>query len=146
MKERREIYLKRSGSVFRIYIGGAAIVSWFIAMFDPTALMYSVAASADGAYAIWALMLLGGCLLVDAILNDILPERWHWRVAMNQRHYLMVGMAGCYLAQIYTAIELGRHISLTYNYLWNAGMIMFAAFLDAHQRLKDAQCQIANNS
>lgn len=143
---RRTLYLQRSGSIFRIFMGGAAVVSWIIAMTDPNAVMYSVAATADGAAAIWALMLLGGCLMVDAIVNDILPERWHWRVALRQRHYLLVGMAFCYLAQIYTAFELGRHISLAYDYTWRASMIMLAAFYDAHQRLKDAKCQIANNS
>lgn len=122
------------------------MVSWYIAMTDPNAFMYSVASTSDGASAIWALMLLGACSVVDAIVNDILPERYHWRVALRQRHYILVGMAFCYLAQIYTAFEIGRHISLAYNYLWNASMIMLAAFIDAHQRLKDAKCLTANNS
>ena len=146
MSDPREIYLKRAASVFRIHIGGAAVVSWFVAMTDSTALMYSVASTSDGAYAIWALMFLGTCAVVDAIMNDMLPEKFHWRVALNQRHYILVGMAFCYLAQIYTALELDRHVSLAYAYLWNVIWIMFAAFLDAHQRLKDAKCQTANNS
>jgi hypothetical protein len=146
MKDRREIYLKRSGSLFRIFMGGAAVISWIIAMTDENALMYSVASTADGASAIWALMILGACLMADAVFNDILPDRWHWRVALRQRHYLLVGMAFCYLAQIYTAFELGRHISLVYDYLWRASIIMLAAFYDAHQRLKDAKCQISNDS
>lgn len=145
MKDRREVYLKRSGSVFRIYIGGAAMVSWYTAMFDPSALMHSVASTVDGAMAIWALMALGACSVVDAVFNDVLPDRYHWRVAMRQRHYILVGMAFCYLAQIYTAFTLGKHISLTYGYLWNASMIMLAAFYDANQRLKDAKCLTANN-
>jgi hypothetical protein len=145
MKDRREIYLKRSGSLFRIYVGGAAMVSWYTAMFDPNAVMHSVASTTDGASAIWALMILGACSVVDAVFNDILPDRWHWRVAMRQRHYILVGMAFCYLAQIYTAFNLGKHISLTYGYLWNASMIMLAAFYDANQRLKDAKCLTANN-
>lgn len=144
--DRRTLYLQRSGSIFRIYMGGAAIVSWYIAMTDPSALMHSAASTVDGASAVWALMVLGGCALVDAVVNDILPERWHWRVAVRQRHYILVGMAFCYLAQIYTAFELGRHISLAYSYVWNASLLMLAAFIDAHQRLKDAKCQIANNS
>lgn len=144
--DRRTRYLQLAGSVFRIFMGGAAVISWIVAMTDPNALMHSVASTTDGALAVWALMLLGGCLMVDAIFNDVLSERWHWRVALRQRHYLLVGMAFCYLAQIYTAFELGRHISLTYDYTWRAMWIMFAAFIDAHQRLKDAKCQIANNS
>jgi hypothetical protein len=146
MKDRREIYLKRSGSLFRIFMGGAAVISWIIAMTDENALMYSVASTADGASAIWALMILGACLMADAIFNDILPDRWHWRVALRQRHYILMLMAFCYLAQIYTAFELGRHISLAYDYLWRASIIMLAAFYDAHQRLKDAKCQISNDS
>lgn len=145
MKDRREVYLKRSGSVFRIYIGGAAMVSWYTSMFDSSALMHSVASTTDGAMAIWALMILGACSVVDAVFNDVLPDRYHWRVALRQRHYILVGMAFCYLAQIYTAISLGKHISLTYGYLWNASMIMLAAFYDANQRLKDAKCLTANN-
>jgi hypothetical protein len=146
MKDRREIYLKRSGSLFRIFMGGAAVISWIIAMTDENALMYSVASTADGASAIWALMILGACLMADAIFNDMLPDRWHWRVALRQRHYILMLMAFCYLAQIYTAFELGRHISLAYDYLWRASIIMLAAFYDAHQRLKDAKCQISNDS
>lgn len=144
-KDRREVYLQRSGSIFRIYMGGAACISWYTAIADPSSLMHSVAATVDGASAIWALMILGACAVVDAVVNDILPERWHWRVALRQRHYILVLMAFCYLAQIYTAFQTGRHISLAYSYLWNASMIMLAAFIDAHQRLKDAKCQIANN-
>lgn len=127
-------------------MGSAAIVSWHIAMTDPTALIHSVASTSDGANAIWVLMLLGGCVPVDAIVNDMLPERFHWRVAVRQRHYILVGMAFCNLAQIYTAFEIDRNISLADSYLWNASALMAAAFIDAHQRLKDAKCQIANNS
>lgn len=145
MKDRREIYVRRAGSVFRIYMGGNAIVSWYIAMTDPRALLHLVASTWDGATLIWMLMLLGGCAVIDAIVNDLLPERFHWRVALRQRHFILVGMAFCFLTQIYISFAQGRSTGLVFYYLWNASMIMLAAFLDAHQRLKDAKCSIANN-
>lgn len=146
MSSRREIYAQRSGSVFRIYMGGNACVSWYIAMTDSRSLISTVAATWDGAALIWMLMLLGVCAICDAVINDLLPERWHWRVALRQRHFILVGMAFCFLTQIYISFAQGRSTGLTFYYLWNACMIMLAAFLDAHQRLKDAKCQIANNS
>lgn len=146
MKSRREIYAQRSGSVFRIYMGGNACVSWYIAMTDPRSLLSSVAATWDGAALIWMLAALGACAVVDAVVNDLLPERWHWRVALRQRHFILVGMAFCFLTQIYISFAQGRSTGLVLYYLWNASMIMLAAFLDAHQRLKDAKCSTANNS
>lgn len=144
--QRREIYMHRSGSVFRVYMGGNAIVSWYIAMTDNRSLLHSVSEAWDGAALMWILMVLGACAVVDAVVNDLLPQRYHWRVALRQRHFILVGMAFCFLTQIYIAFAQSRSTGLVLYYLWNASMIMLAAFLDAHQRLKDAKCLIARNS
>ena len=137
---------QRSGSVFRIYVGGNAIVSWYIALTDPRSLMHAVTASSQGAMLVWLLMVLGAAAVVDALINDIAPRRYHWRVALRQRHYILTAMAFCYLAQLYLACVYNfRSSGLLIYYLWNAGMIMLAAFLDAHQRSKDYSCSIACN-
>jgi len=146
MKDRREVYLKRSGSLFRISIGGYSMLTWYIAMTDPRAQMYWVATESDGAVALWLLMICGVCAVIDAVVNDILPDRFQWRIALNQRHYILWGLAAGYLAQVYNAFQNSNDSSFTYIYLWNAGLILCAAFYDAKQRLKDAKCQIANNS
>ena len=39
----------RAGSVFRMYVGGNAIVTWYVAMTDPRSLMQLVASTRDGA-------------------------------------------------------------------------------------------------
>lgn len=133
----------RSGSAFRIYMGGHAIVAWYIAMTDTRSLMHAVASRGEGAALIWLLMLLGACALVDAIINDLAPECLHWRRALKQRHFILTGMAFCYLAQIYVAFCSQQSTGLLLYYLWNAGVIVFAAYLDAHQRSKDASCATA---
>ena len=134
-----------SGTAFRIYMGGNAIVTWYIAMTDARSLMHVVASSGEGAALVWLLMILGACAVVDAVVNDVAPARFHWRIALRQRHFILTAMAFCYVAQLYVAFYSFRSTALLFYYLWNAGMIMLAAFLDAHQRSKDASCAIVCN-
>jgi hypothetical protein len=144
-KDRRTKYIERAGSLLRVAMGGYSILTWFIAMTDPRAQMYWVATESDGAVALWMLMICGACVLIDAVVNDILPDRYHWRFALHLRHYSLWGMAAGFLAQVYNAYASNNNSGFTYIYLWNAGLILIAAFWDAKQRLKDAKCQIANN-
>lgn len=146
MMERRKVYTQRDGSMFRIYIGGLAIIALYMSVEVPDSLSYAVASTSDGAMLILAQAFLGGCAIVDAVVNDLLPARWHWRLALRQRHYIMVGMAFCFLTQIFSALWQSRLTGLEAYYTWNAAMIMIAAFPDAYQRLKDVKCQTANNS
>lgn len=132
--------------MFRIYIGGLAIIALYMSIWVPDSLSASVASTSDGAMLIWLQAVLGGCAIVDAVLNDVLPAQWHWHLALQQRHYIMVGMAFFFLTQIFTAVWQGRLTGLETYYFWNALAIMLAAFPDAYQRLKDATCQTTNNS
>lgn len=144
--DRRRTRTPRDGSMFRIYIGGLAIIALYTSIWVPDSLSARVASTTDGATLIWAQSLLGAFAIIDAVVNDLLPPHWHWHLAMRQRHYLMVGMAFCFLAQIFTAVWQDRLTGIEAYYTLNAVMIMLAAFPDAHQRLKDAKCQTANNS
>ena len=141
-ERRRSLIVARAGSAFRLYVGGNAIVSWYVAMTDPRALMHLAASSADGAVLVWAVMLIGAWALLDAFINDVLPARFHWRLALAQRHFVLAGMAFCYMAQLYIAYYTSRPASLLVYYIWNAAAIMVVAFIDAHQRAKDQACKI----
>ena len=145
MKRLPQSAASRAGSVFRIYMGGNAIVTWYVAMTDARSLMHLVASTHEGATLVWMLMAFGAAAVIDAVVNDVLPRRWHWRVALRQRHFILAAMAFCYVAQLYVAFFNLRSTGLLLYYLWNAGMIMLAAFLDAHQRSKDATCVIVCN-
>jgi hypothetical protein len=139
--DRRKALTAHAGSVFRFYIGGNAIASWYVAMTEPSALMHQVATMPEGAVLIWAVMLIGAWALVDALINDVLPCRYHWPLALRQRHFILAGMAFCYMAQLYIAFFTARPASLLVYYTWNAVAIMFVAFLDATQRAKDHACK-----
>lgn len=132
--------------MFRIYIGGLAVIALYMSIEVPGSLSATVASTSDGAALIWLQAVLGTCAIVDAVVNDLLPEQWHWRLALRQRHYIMVGMAFFFLTQIFSAVWQGRLTGLETYYTFNAVMIMAAAFPDAYQRLKESKCQTANNS
>jgi hypothetical protein len=136
---------ERAGSLFRIYMGGNAIVSWYMALAEPRSLMHLVASSLEGSALIWLLMFVGVAALLDALINDFLPPRFHWRMAIRQRHLILAALAFCYVAQLYVAFFNLRSTGLLLYYLWTAITIMAVAFFDAHQRSKDASCVIACN-
>ena len=145
-KDRRQMQMQRHGYMFRIAMGGLAIVSWYMSIEVPDSLAYSVASTCDGMALTWMQAFLGACAIFDAVVNDLLPMQWHWRWALRQRHFIMVGMAFGFLTQIFSALWQGRPSGLEAYYSWLAFMIMVAAFPDAYQRLKDAKCQTPNNS
>ncbi|NGZ86403.1 hypothetical protein [Duganella aceris] len=139
---RRKSIQAHAGSVFRFYIGGNAIVSWYVAMTDPRSLLHLIASTPEGMVLAWAVMLIGAWALADAIINDVLPCRFRWPLALAQRHFILVGMAFGYVAQLYIAVSTARPASLLVYYVWHTSVIMAVAFIDATQRSKDQACKI----
>jgi hypothetical protein len=132
----------RAGSVFRLYMGGLALVSWYNAINEPRSMISLAAGTEAGVMLAWCLAIVGVAMVADALINDFLPSRFHWRLALQQRHILMAALAFCYVAQLYTAFSTLRSTGLLLYYLWNAISIMFIGLVDAHQRSKDATCVI----
>ena len=145
MNELQHAGSDRAGSIFRIYMGGNAIVAWYVALTDPRSLLHLVASTTEGVVLIWLLLIVGCAALLDALINDLLPQRFHWRPALRQRHFIFAALAFCYVAQLYLAFFNLRSAGLLLYYIWNAGMIMLVVFIDAHQRSKDATCVIVCN-
>lgn len=125
-----------AGFVFRVYMGGSAIVTWYTSMSAARSPIRTAAASSDGAALIWLLLIVGAAAIFDAVINDLLPRRFHCRVMLRQRHFILASMAFCYVAQMYVAFYHLRSTGLLIHHLWSASMIMLAAFFDAHQRSK----------
>jgi hypothetical protein len=142
MQQNTQIGRDRAGSVFRLYLGGSAIITWFLAVTEPRSMVSVAASSSAGTALIWLLLVIGCMAILDAVINDFLPEKCHWRSAVRQRHFILSAMAFCYVAQLYVAFYGIHSIGLLLYYLWNAATIMFIAFVDAHQRSKDATCVV----
>lgn len=132
----------RAGSIFRLHMGGMALATWFLAMSESRSMIAMAASGRAGHYLIWALFLVGIAAVADAVINDFMPERFHWKMAKKQRHFILSTMAFCYVAQLYVAYTSMDSVGLMLYYSWNATTIMFISFVDAHQRSKDATCVI----
>ncbi len=135
----------RAGAIFRLYMGGNACVTWFMALNEPRSIMSTITGTGAGELLVWLLLFVGLATVADAVINDLLPERYHWRVALRQRNFLLTGMAFCYMAQLYVGFYSLHSTALLVYYLWNTVMLMFVAFVDAHQRSRDATCVIICN-
>lgn len=134
-----------AGSLFRIFTGGIALLAWFMAVYEPRSLSSELATVVDGFVLTVLLGVLGAMSIIDAVVNDIMPKKYHWRVALRQRHFILVAMAFCYSAQLYVAFYHLRSTGLLLYCLWNAFCLVAVAFVDAVQRSKDTRCALLTN-
>lgn len=130
----------RALALLRFFMGGNAVIAWHNAISDPGSRMYKVALDADGAALVWLMAGFGLIVCLDVLINDILPDRFHWRPALKNRHFVLCALAFCYVAQLYVGVMGRQVVSLLIYYLWNAGMIMLATFLDAKLRSRNPPC------
>lgn len=136
---------ERAGSIFRVYMGGNALVSGYMSLCEPRSLVYLVASTTGGSLLIAFLALAGAAAIFDAVINDFMPARFHWRTALRLRHWILAVLAFGYGAQLHVAFfDLGSP-ALLVQYIWNVFVIMALAYFDAHQRSKDASCVMSCN-
>lgn len=130
-------------ALFRLGLGGTAIVSWYYGTHDPHAGLYTVGLYADGAALLWAMAIIGTVLALDVLLNDWTPDRIRighhtvrlsWPRTFKYRHYLLASLAFCYAAQPFVAERSGHSVSLLLFFYWHAFLNIAVAFLDAKLR------------
>jgi hypothetical protein len=129
-------------AILRTHMGVIALISWALAMTDARSLAYLIASQREGLLIAGLTGIVGAVALLDAVINDLLPVRFHWRSALQQRHFIILALSFCYGAQYYVASNTTNSTVLLLYYLWNAILLMCVAFVDAHQRSKDATCVI----
>lgn len=133
------------GTAFRTYMGGVAVLDWFLSTTEPQSILHQISETTDGRIVLALLALLGISAMVDAILNDFLPHKYCWRAGLKHRHFVLTGMAFCNIAQIYVAFYHVRATGFLLYCMWNALTLVCVAFVDAAQRSKDASCVIVCN-
>lgn len=131
--------------VFRVYMSALSIATWVVAITDPASLFGRMAGIAGGQLLTWLALALGVAGLLDIAINDWMPARFSWRSAQRHRHFLLAAMAFCYVAQLFLASLTIAAPGLLLYYLFCALGLVFASYIDAYCRKKDAQCQFANN-
>jgi len=132
-------------SLLRFYIGGNAIVAWYNAVNDSRSLIAQTTNNSDATVFIWLMPVFGLCVVIDVLINDVMPKRFTWQRALSHRHLLLIGLGVCYFAQPFVSSMLHNESPLRLYYAWNTSIICLASFLDAKKRSREAQCGIYCN-
>lgn len=132
-------------TVLRMYMGGNAVVAWHSAMSEPSSLIARTANTFDGTLLIWVLGIVGAAMVIDVIINDMMPSKFQWKKALKYRHYLFAALAASYVAQLFAADMASHSNGLSVTWAWHAGMTMIASFVDAKKRSRDAGCAMLYN-
>ncbi len=125
-------------SLFRLFACGLAVLAWYLGMSDDRSLFAMLASTDGGHKVLWLMLLFGSIGVFDVVVNDWLPHQFGFEKTRTHRHFGLCALAFCYIAQIFIAFLHVKSPGLTAYFLWNAILIVAFAFIDAHQRYKDA--------
>jgi hypothetical protein len=115
-----------------------AVVLWITAEIEPRSMTAQFAVSGAGGFMCALTGLLGLIGMVDVLINDFLPDRYQWRTARKNRHFVLVAIAFCYIASLYVSLETVKSTALSLFYTWNAISLLSLAFVDAYTRNKES--------
>jgi hypothetical protein len=127
----------------RFFLGGQAVVTWYTTLSNPTSTLHALSRTSDGGLIIWVVGILGILLWLDLFVNDWTPPcvrlgkstfNLGWENIWKSRHWLFVGIAGCYCAQPQIADVTGQPVAVAVICYWWAIANMVAAFIDAGDR------------
>lgn len=132
-------------TVLRMYMGGNAVVTWYNAITEPTSLVARTSNTFDGQLLIWILGIIGASMVIDVIINDVMPQKFQWKKALKYRHFLFAALAASYISQLFVSDMASHGNALRVSWVWHAGMTMIASFVDAKKRSRDAGCAMLYN-
>lgn len=127
-----------SAVLYRLSMCSLGLVLWIIAEIEPRSMTAQFADSRAGGFLIAMTGILGIIGMIDVLINDILPERFTWAYARTHRHFVLVALAFCYIASLYTSLDTVKSAGLSLFYCWNAVSLLSLAFVDAYSRSKES--------
>lgn len=132
-------------ALFRVYVCGIAIMTWYIGLREPRSLYALIALTDEGYVLLWATLVCATVGLFDVFINDTtaLPVRIEW--LRTHRHFGFSSLAFCYVAELFIAVLKLASPGLAVFCLWNALLVVTFSLIDAHQRSKEATCLQACN-
>lgn len=134
-----------ASAVFRLFVCGLAVLTWFLGMTEPRSMISQVAQFPDGQVVLWLMLVCGLIGLFDVWANDMKRGPIRMESTRTYRHFGFSALAFCYAALVLVAHLKLQSIGLSAYYLWNALLVVTFALIDAHQRSKELSCrQVCN--
>lgn len=126
--------LCRIGVLYRISMCSLAVLMSMFAELEPRSMMALMARTNAGSFLCISLGITGAIGLIDALINDLLPRSYKWRVAFRQRHFILVALAFEYTASFYVSLSTVQSNAMCLFFGWNTLSLVTLAFLDATTR------------
>ena len=124
------------------------MITWYLGFFESRSLNFLIAASREGSFVLWAILVCGVLTVVDICLNDYrtaFQKRPLFKWARTYRHFCLTAMAFCFAALVLIAAQKIDSLGLALWCLWNALAVTAFSLVDAYQRNKDATCSLICN-
>lgn len=124
----------------RISVSGSVLVTCAIAATNPWGANRmsfetdGLFASSGGAISIVLMASLAVLALLDVIINDILPVRFHFKFPIRIRHLVFCMLAASQLGLIYNNVINDRYDALLLKYAWDALISIVVVFADFSAR------------
>ena len=123
----------------RLYLACLVLSVTLVICFEPRTLFYRIVKDSDDAgwWCVLGLACIAGLSIVDTIVNDLMPERFHLRWAKNYRHliYMALGMGMLSLAYIIAKAEGASYLLIAPCI--HAAVAVCIAFFDVFARHRD---------
>ena len=85
-------------------------------------------------YVGYGMILLATVGVIDTVVNDVLPDRFRWRFALNLRHFGLMACCVCYLMLIFLLTQSTLSWWVLPNYAVPAAFFAWNAFTDIRRR------------
>ena len=131
-------------SLSRIAVTGSILVTCAIAAYNPygpTRTSFEEPGQWDTWGGLLSVVLMGLLALIamfDTIINDLLPDKYHFHLPLKVRHLLFFLLAGSQLGLIYNNVISNNYDVLLLKYAWDGVIsvaVVFADFAARHHRL-----------
>lgn len=119
-------------SSYRIFIYGFGLCLGYLGLTDSHSLMYQASQQRDGTLLIWAIIGVSLLGLIDVLVNRSHSQRVP--CLKHHRHFILAGLAFCFLAMLYVGYSNIRSDGVLIFYLWPGVCTMGVALLDARKR------------
>jgi peptidoglycan/LPS O-acetylase OafA/YrhL len=129
-----------ASAVFRLYVCGLAVMTWFVAFFEERSLLALLKRTDEGAVILWMMLACGLVGIADVLINDTRLFPFRIESARTHRHFGFSGLAFCYVCQVFIAVLTIKSPWMAACSMWNAFLVVAFSLIDAHQRSKDSTC------
>lgn len=124
-----------NGVLFRLSMCALAIVLWITSEVEPRTVIAQFSNATNGGAMLTVLLgVLGMVGAADILVNDVLDDRFTWRLAKRNRHFILIALAFCYTASMFVSLSTLKSPGLTIFYGWAVFSLISLAFVDAYQR------------